>query len=312
MITTNLKDARDGSLLFMHNDDFVTACERLERFKERDHDRIGAKGRTIALLHPGRTERAVLLFHGLSAGPTQFSSIAQTLYERGFNVVVPRLPRHGHADRMSPALIELTAEELKDVAIQGLQIARGLGERVTVAGFSMGGLLTSWIAQNEDVARAVPLMPFFGVIGIPRSVAPAVALLALRLPNVFQWWDPIKRERQMPEHGYPRYTTHAIAQLYRLAFEVFDQAELQPPRAREIVVVTNRRESAVNNRAIARLVARWRRQRDDIETFVFSSLPPSHDVIEPLRNDWNVRRVYPDVLRLLSAPCHPERRREAP
>jgi len=295
-----LKDARTASLLIAMNDEFQHACERLERFKERDHDRVGPAGRTLALLHSGKTDRAALLFHGLTASPTQFASIARTLFERGFNVLVPRLPRHGHADRMSRAIADLTAGELKDVAERSLALARGLGDRVTVAGFSLGGLLTSWIAQREDVARAVPLIPFLGVLGLPVRIAPAAAALALRLPNTFRWWDPIRRERQMPEHGYPRYTTHAIAQLYLLAHELLETARTQPARAKEIVVVTNKREGAVNNRAIAILVERWRALRGDVETFSFDDLPISHDIIEPSRHSWTAERVYPDIIRLLA------------
>ena len=216
-------------------------------------------------------------------------------------MIVPRLPRHGHADRLSRALADLTADELKAIAAESLEIARGLGDDVTVTGFSMGGLLAAWIAQTQTVDRAVPLIPFLGVIGVPMGVAPLVATLALRMPNAFRWWDPIKRERQMPEHGYPRYTTHSIAELYGLAHEVLVAARTQPPRAKTIVVVTNKHESAVNNRATCHLVAAWRRQRPDVQTFSFENLPISHDIIEPLRHSWTVERVYPDVLRLLAS-----------
>ena len=264
------------------NDDFAQACERLERFKARDHDLVGPSGRTLALLHPRKTPKSALLLHGLTSGPKQFVSIGQALFERGFNVIVPRLPRHGHADRLSRALADLTADELKAIAAESLEIARGLGECVTVTGFSMGGLLAAWIAQTQTIDRAVPLIPFLGVIGVPMRVAPLAASLALRMPNAFRWWDPIKRERQ-------------------LAHEVLAAARTQPPRAKTIVVVTNKHESAVNNRATARLVAAWRQRRPDVQTFSFENLPISHDIIEPQRHSWTVERVYPDLLRLLAS-----------
>ncbi|HEY5257632.1 MAG TPA: alpha/beta fold hydrolase [Candidatus Baltobacteraceae bacterium] len=282
------------------DDEFARALERLERFQQRDGDRIGAAGRTLALVHPSRTPRAALLFHGLTASPMQFGNVARALFERGYNVLVPRLPRHGYADRMSTALASLTVDELKDAAEQSLEIVRGLGRRVTVSGFSVGGLLTSWIAQREDVDRAVPLMPFLGVIGVPDWLAAKLAALALRLPNAFLWWDPIARERQMPAHGYPRYPTHAVARAYLLARELLEACATQAPLAREIVVVNNRHETTVSNRAIALLVRRWRERRRDIETFAFDDLPFSHDVIEPLRHAWILEKVYPRLLRILA------------
>lgn len=137
------------------NDNFAQACERLERFKERDHDLVGPSGRTFALLHPRKTPKSALLLHGLTSGPKQFVAIGQA-------------------------------------------------------------------------------------------------------------------------------------------------ARTQPPRAKTIVVVTNKHESAVNNRATGRLVAAWRQRRPDVQTFSFENLPISHDIIEPLRHSWIAQRVYPDVLRLLA------------
>src|ERR1700680_12763 len=113
--------------------------ERLEQFLLRDHDRVGKRARTRFLDHGVPTQRVALLLHGLASTPAQFSQLAQALHERGYNVLAPRLPRHGHADRLSDALSRLTADDLKASAAESLEIARGLGEQVVIAGFSLGG-----------------------------------------------------------------------------------------------------------------------------------------------------------------------------
>jgi carboxylesterase len=263
----------------------------------RDHERVGEKGRTIAHLHGERRPRAVVLLHGMSASPTQFDRFARDLHSRGHNVLVPRLPHHGHADRLSTGLARLRPDELYAGAGEYLAIASELGERVTVAGFSLGGLVAAWTAQHHEVDRAVAIAPFFGVAWIPGSMMSGVAELLLKIPNQFHWWDPILRERQMPEHGYPRFSTHAIAHAYGIAHRLLGEARATAPRANKIALVTNRMESAVNNRAILRLYRSWRRHKpDDVTLSVLRGLPPSHDVVEPLRKSNLADRVYPHLL----------------
>ncbi len=281
-------------------DSYDRSQQLLAELREHDTERIAVAGRTIALLHGKRTARATVLFHGLSTSPMQFAAIALTLYQGGQNVLVPRLPKHGHADRMSDALARMTAADLRATAMQSLDIARGLGERVTVAGLSLGGLLAAWLAQNESFERAVPIAPYMGLALLPNRLAPRVMRWAQALPNFFAWWNPIMRKRQPPAHGYPRFATHSLAQAYEISLELATSAASRPPAAQRIVVVTNLHEAAVNNRAIRKLVASWKSQRSSgIETFEFSDLPISHDIVEPRGDPRIIARVYPTLLKIL-------------
>ncbi|MGB8518636.1 MAG: alpha/beta fold hydrolase [Candidatus Tumulicola sp.] len=274
-----------------------TSWTSLDRLLARDHARVGEKGRTIAHLHEGRRPRAVVLLHGMSSSPAQFDRYARDLYARGHNVLVPRLPHHGHADRLSTALARLRPDELYVAAGDYVSIARELGDRVTIAGFSLGGLLAAWSAQHYEIDRCVAIAPFLGVAWIPARLMTALAELLLHVPNRFHWWDPIVRERQMPEHGYPRYSTHALAHAYRVARTVLDEAAAGEPLARHAVLVVNARESGVNNRAIRRLYARWQAHRPGcVEVRALGGLPLSHDIIEPLRRGGLADRVYPEIL----------------
>jgi len=209
---------------------YAQASDRLERFMQRDHAEVGELGRTILLSHGKRTERAAVLLHGMSASPTQFIEVARGLYERGYNVLVPRLPRHGYTDRLTDALADLSAAQLKDITTQALEIAHGLGESVIVVGFSLGGLLAAWAAQFHRVAKIICVAPFFGIAWMPHRFGRILSRIMLRVPNRFHWWNPIQREKQMPAHGYPRYATHAVGQAYRLVYDVFHDAEATAPR----------------------------------------------------------------------------------
>jgi pimeloyl-ACP methyl ester carboxylesterase len=249
-----------------------------------------------------------VLFHGLAASPTQFVRFANDLHERDHNVLVPRLPRHGHSDRLCDALSSLTAEDLRAVAAQSVEAAQGLGERVVVAGFSLGGVLAAWAAQQEPIARAVAIAPFFGLSWMPNGLMPYLAQALLGQPNHFAWWNPLVRERHYPPHGYPRYATHAVAQAYLLARDVMSRAHLGM-KASELILVTNARETAVNNRAVHRFAAALRNGgAARLQHAILTGIPFSHDIIEPLRHPAIADRVYSQLFALIEGLRKPEPR----
>jgi len=233
----------------------------------------------------------------MSASPAQFERVARDLFERGHNVVVPRLPRHGHANRLSTALERLRPDDLYRAVREYVDVAQELGDDVTVAGFSLGGLLAAWIGQRYEIDRCVPIAPFFGIACIPNRLMNTVAERLLRLPNRFYWWNPILRDRHIAACGYPRYATHAIGYSYRIARELLDEAMGTQPGARHVTIVTNAAEVAVNNYAIRRLYRRWQRHRPGtVELSVLSGLPLSHDIVSPER-PWRLAdRVHPTLL----------------
>ncbi|MGB6985568.1 MAG: alpha/beta fold hydrolase [Candidatus Aquilonibacter sp.] len=274
----------------------------LERFRQRDHRGISEKGRTKLLLHGEVRPVATVLYHGIAASPEQFVRFAHELHARGHNVIVPRLPRHGHRNRLTVALGRLRADDLRAFARESVELAQGLGDQVIVAGFSLGGLLTTWIAQRYPIARAVAIAPFFGMSWMPNRLTNPFTDLILRLPNIYGWWDLIARERHQPEHGYPRYASHAVGQALLLGREVFSSVD-DPIAARELILVINARETAVNNRAVRRLAGLLHpAPGGHVEQVVLTDTPFSHDIIEPLRRPEVADRVFPELLDLIDRP----------
>jgi len=283
---------------------------RLERLIARDHSDISATGRTIARVHSARRERAIVLLHGLSKNPSQFERMAGELFARGYNVLVPRLPRHGHADPLSTGLERLRPEDLYDAIAQYVAIAYELGELVTIAGFSLGGLLAAWAAQHHAVERAVPIAPFLGLSWVPTPLMRPLAEQMLRVPNRFHWWNLVQRERRPSATGYPRYATHAFAHSYRIAQSVLEAAQTSRPAAKLITIVANAADVGVNNGTIRRLYERWRSQRaDGVELIVLTGLPFSHDLFSPLRRGRLAARAHPHLVQIIdpatSAPPLP-------
>ena len=274
----------------------------LERFRRRDHRGISEKGRTKFLLHGEIRPVATVLYHGIAASPEQFVRFANELHARGHNVIVPRLPRHGHTNRLTQALARLQADDLRAFARATVELAQGLGEQVVVAGFSLGGLLATWVAQRYPVARAVAIAPFFGMSWMPNRLTSPFTDVILKLPNMFGWWDPIARERHLPEHGYPRYASHAVGQALLLGREVFAHAG-ETLAAHDLIFVLNARETAVNNRAVRKLAGLLQpAPGGHVEQVVLTSVPLSHDIIEPLHRPEVADRVFPELLNLIDRP----------
>lgn len=288
----------------MSDETYERARERIERFNERDRaGAVAEEGRTLLFDHGRKTGRATLLLHGLSASPKQFLAVATALHERGHNVFVPRLPRHGHRNRLSEALATMNAAQLQACANDALAVARGLGDRVGVAGFSLGGLLAAYLGQSEPVDRVVALSPFLGIAMVPNVFQLRIARFVLSRPNRFLWWDPILRERQLPEHGYPRFATHAVGHGITLAHELMSAASEVPPQANELVLIVNTRDSAVNKRAIEKLGRYWNARKPGAARLLrLTDLPPFlHDVIEPKRYPEVSKRVTPLVVECIDA-----------
>ena len=252
--------------------------------------------------HGHRTERALLLLHGFTNCPQQFDALGKQFHDNGWNVVIPRYPRHGYSDRLTTSISELRSDHLIAVANQSATAAAGLGNHLTVAGLSLGGVLTGHLAQTHvSVERAVLIAPMFGLQGIPGPGLSALARLAVVLPNIYIWWDPKFKDRRGPTHGYPRFSTHAYAALFQTAAGVLKGARKAPPSAREIDVITNAAEPRLDNRFTHQLVEAWRRQGATVSTYEFPAsdrLP--HDMIDPANDEQKTALAYPVVIRAIS------------
>lgn len=255
------------------------------------------------LLEPGRrAERVVVLFHGFTNCPAQFEPLAQLLAERGYAVYVPRLPRHGLADRLTDELEGLSADELVRFGDRSVDLARGLGDEMIVVGLSGGGNVAAWIAQQRpDVSQVTLVAPMFHVEGLPPFAVRPAASTILAVPNFYLWWDGQRREQALgPPYAYPRYPVHAIGALLRLSFAVQDAAERTAPAVREILVVSNAADTAVSNGATAAVADAWVRNGAAVRRFIFpADLGLNHDVIDVNQPEQHVDLVYPTLIRLI-------------
>ncbi|TMF06394.1 MAG: lysophospholipase [Chloroflexi bacterium] len=214
---------------------------------------------------------------------------------------MPRYPRHGYTDRLNTSIAELRGDHLAAVANRAAEVGAGLGERLTVAGLSLGAILAGLLAHSRgDVQRAVLIAPMLGLKPLPGPALNAMSAAAKALPNFYMWWSNDLKDSLGPAYGYPRFATHAYAALFDCGRQLVRAARKEPPRAKSIAVITNAGEPRLDNRFTYRLVESWRRHGADVETFEFPAADRlTHDLIDPGNAAQRTDHVYPVVTRLI-------------
>lgn len=110
----------------------------------------------------------VLVLHGFTGNPSSMRAMAEAFAAAGHAVELPRLPGHGTTvEDMLPT----TWADWSAAAEATLVDLASRTERVVVAGLSMGGSLTCWLATRH------PDLP--GIICVNPAVAPRPDMLEL-------------------------------------------------------------------------------------------------------------------------------------
>lgn len=282
---------------------YEEAIGRVQAMQEQDNQDLTRDVCITKLYHHGKqTEHVIVLIHGFTNCPEQFNELGKQHYETGNNVFIPRMPYHGRSDRLTDALVALTAKELAAFGDQVIDIAHGLGKKITVIGISGSGTLVAWLAQNRaDIQYAFAIAPLFGLAFIPSSFTKLFERIALLLPNFFLWWDPRTRADNpySIEYAYPRYPTRALVEFLRLAMIARAQAEKAPPRAGKITMIINDAEPAVSNDEIMRFINLWQKHGNaDVSAIHFEKeLKLPHDILTPGTPNLPTGDIYPRLIR---------------
>ena len=187
---------------------------------------------TILMTHEEKVADAIVFFHGFTSCPDQFATLGEQYFNQGYNVLIPKQPRHGLQEFDGTPLKGLSAEELAAFGTQIADIAQGLGERVVVVGLSGGGSITTWLAQERaDIDLAIPIAPFLGIGFIPRPLTRPLTNLILLIPDFHQWWDPVHQMSNplSAPYSYRGYFMHSLFENLRLGFVAEEDAKRVKP-----------------------------------------------------------------------------------
>lgn len=101
-----------------------------------------------------QAHQACLLFHGFSGGPFEVEPLAAYLEKHGWACRVPTLP--GHGVKQDPSKAIQYSDWVKAAEKDAESMVKQYGE-FDLVGFSMGGLISAYLANRYPVRRLVLL-----------------------------------------------------------------------------------------------------------------------------------------------------------
>ena len=277
--------------------DYAAARAQIAALQAQDDDAINPVCRTRLFDHGRRTRRVIVCFHGYSNCPFQFHTLGEHFHAAGDTVFIPRLPYHGLRDRLTTAQARLTADDLIRFTNQSIDIARGLGDEIVLAGLSAGAIMAAWAAHNRsEVHTALIAAPSLGLPGFPVWASDLTSWLMHYLPNLFIWWDQkAKADIEGAPHAYSRFATRALGEIVALGWQVRRAARTTPPLAKRLAVILSDSDEAVHLGLVEQLARDWQRHAPDRVTFQRfpAHLRIHHDMIDPTQPAQRVDLVYP-------------------
>lgn len=278
-------------------DDYDTAVARVDAIIADEQGKVCDVCESRLLSHGEKTDRVVVLIHGLTNSPRQFVEMGEELYGQGYNVLILRMPYHGLKSLDVGELSKVKAEDLAQYADQVVDIAAGLGDNVTVVGLSGGGTVAGWIAQNrEDVDRAVLIAPFYGIYPIPTLLDYMYINLFSRIPN----YDFISSSEDKSDHIYQGESTRGVAQFLLLGRATRQLAAETAPAVPDIIVITNDNDRQVSNELTDGVADRWQGAGASVTRYRFDrSLDLPHDVIDLVNVRQHAAVTYPVIIGLV-------------
>ena len=284
--------------------DYETAIARFAQVQaqEEAHETLNPVCRSKLLTHGSKTERVIILMHGMTNCPQQFVEFAPKLYEQGYNVLIPRMPHNGLADLDTDDLRYLKAAELRDCSNAMVDIARGLGDHITFLGLSVGGLMAAWVTQyRDDINKAVIIAPSFTIsphIGV--GLSKVIMRLFLIIPNIMT--QRLKPFKDGPDHNYLGFATRGLGEMMRFGFSIYNTSKQTSAASQSVLVITNAADAAVNNKIPLKVAQNWQNNGlKQLDTYEFDAkYKLIHDLIDPGQKLQNIAVSYPILLDLLS------------
>jgi carboxylesterase len=161
----------------------------------------------------------VLVLHGFTGNPQSMRPLAEAFAAAGHTTEMPLLPGHGTtvAD-----MLDTTWADWSGAAAQAYEDLAGRCERVVVAGLSMGGSLTCWLAaRHPEIAGIICVNP---ATRAPEEMRAFVDALLADGQEVMDGIGSDVADPDSPESAYPETPLRPLASLLAAADEL--QGEL--------------------------------------------------------------------------------------
>ena len=152
-----------------------------------------------------------VLLHGFTAAPKEMRPLGEFLAERNFTVRGVRIA--GHAT-CPPDLARTTWRDWVASARAAIDELRPRCTQVWSIGLSMGGLISLYLAEQQQIDGVIALAP---PILTPDKRAPIARFIWLFKPYSFKGLADLQDQQALAQHAdYALFPTRSVAQLYDL------------------------------------------------------------------------------------------------
>lgn len=248
-----------------------------------------------------KSEKVIVLFHGYTNCPAQYSILADELFEAGYNVYAPVSPYHGNINRLTDIHKHITTEVLITHVEDSLSIASGLGDEITTLGISGGAILTSISTQSKLVQESVVIAPSYIPIGVPGIFNKAVPNILGILPNINKFWSKPGAlvPNSGPEYAYKQYTTKGLQAYNNLGLKLFNSDT--DGNDRMIHLILNHNDEGINNNYAQHVINSYGDKNNfDINIeYIPEEWELKHDTIDPQQTFAKPEKIYPYIIDLL-------------
>jgi carboxylesterase len=233
----------------------------------------------------GEAVATLVIWHGFTNAPSQFTAVADALADAGLRVLVPRMPYHGLADVLNRELAELTMADLVTHADAVVDIASGFGDPVWVAGLSAGATLAGWVAANRsEVSRLVLAAPLVAPVGAPMPLIRLLVKFPRIVPRVYWWWDPRVKDKIVGSpYAYPGFPVPGIMPYLHLSEALFDHSVGLDHQLERTALTHNPGDFAIRKDAATSFAEDLFFHRSDVSgtACIDAELKWMHDFVDP-------------------------------
>ncbi|PLX97059.1 MAG: hypothetical protein C0621_00800 [Desulfuromonas sp.] len=193
----------------------ASPLERLGSFRETSP--------CVGNFDSSRRPHAVLLLHGYSASPQEFSPLCEVLKSEQIPFYAPRLTGFGLDDF---ALLEkVRAEDWLRECVESYDLLASLAERVSVVGISTGGLLAALLSERRSIHHLLLIAPNFYPAASDRRYKKL--FMAPLLGKFLAFWLPVFRKPRSVGRVHPSDTVDPEAGSKLLSYHALPTRSLQ-------------------------------------------------------------------------------------
>jgi len=202
-----------------------------------------------------KSNKAILLIHGLTDSPYSYHDLAQFFYQQGFTVRTLLLP--GHATAPSD-LLDVSYEQWQQATQYAIERTLMDFEQVYLGGFSTGGaLIFDYLMQQKKADEKIKALFMWS----PASKAKSDQAWLAQYVDIIPFVDWIDLDADIDFAKYESFPYNAAAQVHALMSRIVGEAAMNSRIMHDIplFVVASEHDQTIETKQTLALIDEWQK-----------------------------------------------------